>query len=99
MRFVLKFNNSLANQAHVAANQSPNDNSYYTIVDCSQEKIPDYVAQISEETVHHLCTNLLTVSQNVTQEGIDALCLELNDTMLNAANMVGIRKQIKTTKK
>ena len=51
----------------------------------------------SEETVQHLCTNLSIVSQNVTQEGIDTLCSELNKTMLNAANVAGISKKVKNT--
>ena len=57
------------------------------------------MAQISEETEHCLHTNLSTVSQNVTQEDTDTLCLELNNTMPNAANVAGIRKQLKTTYK
>ena len=97
MRFVLKFNNSLANKDLLVVNQSPNDTSYYTVVEWSRDKIPDYVAQISEETVQHLCTNLSIVSQNVTQEGIDTLCSELNKTMLNAANVAGISKKVKNT--
>ena len=50
---------------------------------------------MSEETIAMLCSKLSGLSQNVTQQGIDDLCVDLNKTMLNAAHKVGACKTAK----
>ena len=42
-----------------------------------------------------LCSKLSGFLQNVTQQGIDDLCADLNKTMLNAAHNVGACKSAK----
>ena len=99
MRFKLHFNNPLAKKFDVVVNQSPNDKSeasYHTAVAWSSDKIPDYVTQISEETIYvlicHLFPKMLPKNASIHS------ALELNNTMLNAANVAGISKKIKTRK-
>ena len=74
---------------------SERNESMYTQFNWSTEKAYKFHAQISEETVAMLCSKLSGLMQNVTQQGIDDLCADINKTMLNAAHDVGACKSTK----